>query len=197
MPRRLLTVLTIVCVTALSASAVAFAHSGHHNPGARTHHHGKIHHRGAVGGMWGASLTSVAQRLGVTPDALRDAVKAVAADQRAARQQGAPRPDLATLKTTWINGLADKLGKTPDEVSAAIRAELDARLTQAVDQGWLTAKGKDIALACFDTPDSCDFQALRREVRFGHHHRGGDGQRHHEGDGTMRPGGRQTSAPLT
>jgi hypothetical protein len=108
-----------------------------------------------------------------------------------AKLKAAPKPDLAALKTELATSLASKIGKTPEQVIAAVRAELDARLTQAVSAGWLTQKGHDLALACFDTPASCDLKALRAEVRFFGH------KRRHQGDNTkMHPGGRSTSAPL-
>lgn len=205
MSRRLIALVTIVCATALSGSAVAVAHGG--GDGHKGGKSAKRHHVVRAGGGWlgGSSLGGVADRLGVTKEALRDAVKAVAADQRAARQAdpSAPKPDLAAKKTAWIDGVAAKLGKTPDEVAAAVRAELDERLTDAVAKGWLTEQGKTIALGCFDTPATCDFKALRAEFRAGDRGDRRHGKRHHgpcrkgDDDTTSRPGGRETSAPLT
>lgn len=125
MSRRLIALVTIVCATALSGSAVAAAHGGgHHRDG-----DGKRHHVARAGGLWGTSLGGVAERLGVTKDALKDAVKVVAAEQRAAREAdpNAPKPDRAARKAAWINGVAAKLGKTPNEVAAAVRAERSER----------------------------------------------------------------------
>jgi hypothetical protein len=106
------------------------------------------------------------------------------------------KPDLTALKTDLATSLAQKLGKTPDEVLAAVRAELESRLTQAVQAGWLTPKGHDLALACFDAPATCDLKALKGEVRlFGHHGRNRQGTPG-PGPGKMTPGGRATSTPL-
>jgi hypothetical protein len=253
MPRRLLAVLSVCAVAALTVTAVAFAHGGgsgdrHGSKGHKRTTHAK--HSGQptdflAAGLLGPAVTSLAQRLDVDPTALRTAIKAVAAEEADKRLQAAgltpdeiaavkacrthgvrkggaavaarhagtacrsdafksgasklkaaakTKPDLAALKTDLATSLATKLGKTPDEVLAAVRAELDARLTQAVTAGWLTQKGHDLALACFDTPASCDLKALRAEVTlFGHKHK-----KHHArtGSGQMHPGGRATSAPL-
>lgn len=218
MSRRFVAALTVCCLIALGASAVALAHGGsstHH--GSKAPHHRAVHPRG--GGFLGASLDSLAARLNVTRADLRAAVKSVMAEERAkhpAGQHARPTPaQLATLKTDLATALATKLGKTPDEILAAVRAELDARLTKAVAQGWLTAKGHDLALACFDDPATCDLKALRAEVHFfGHktHKRHGHKKHHHKTptpaastttppsttapSGTMTPGGSATSTPL-
>jgi hypothetical protein len=210
MSRRVLAVLTAVCVAALSVSAVALASSGggsggKRHPGAAKKHAAKKHHapagrRAIGGGLLGVALDSLAQRLDVAPADLRAAITAIAQEQRAEKvaAAGLTPADLTALKAELAASLATKLSTTPDAVLAAVRAELDARLTQAVSAGWLTQKGHDLALACFDTPASCDLEALRGEVRlFGHHH-----QRHAPpsttvpGSGQMTPGGRSTSTPL-
>jgi hypothetical protein len=197
MSRRLLILLTVVGVAALGASAVALAHStssgGDAATGSSRHHVVKAGDRG----LWNAALNGVAQRLDVAPADLRAAVKAVAAEQRG------QKTGLAAKKTAYVNGLATKLGKTPDAVAAAVRAELDTRLTQAVATHWITEQGKTLALGCFDDPAGCDLKALRAEVtafgggkttrKHGHH----PCKKHHQGDGRMTPGGRETSAPLT
>jgi hypothetical protein len=125
-----------------------------------------------------------------------------------------PTPDqLAALKTELATSLATKLDKTPDAILTAVRAELDARLTQAVAAGWLTQKGHHLALACFDDPASCDLTALRAQVRFLDHGKQRNGRRHHRPaqkptpstttppatatpPSTMTPGGRASSTPL-
>ncbi|HWI72205.1 MAG TPA: hypothetical protein VNT55_09630 [Baekduia sp.] len=241
MSRRVLAVLSVVCVAALSVTAVALAHNGRKDGDKTPTKHARV----LGGGLFGASLDSLAQRLSVDPAALRTAVRAVAQEQfdkklaaagltpeeiaavKACRTHGVkkrdparvrttaatscdtaalksastklkayrkahPTPDLAALKTELATSLASKIGKTPDDVLTAVRAELDARLRQAVAAGWLTQKGHDLALACFDDPASCDLKALRAEVTlFGHkkHHKPG-------GSGQMHPGGRATSTPL-
>jgi hypothetical protein len=90
----------------------------------------------------------------------------------------AAKPDLAKLKTDVAASLATKLGKTPDEVLTAVRAELAQRLDQAVGMGFVTAKGRDLALACFDTPASCDLKALQAEVKLPFGHGAGRGMGH-------------------
>lgn len=193
--RRLLTAaLAAVCLIALSASAVALAHSSGGDGSSHPRHHAQ---RTAERSMWATALKGVAQRLDVAPADLRAAVKAVAREQRGQRET-----DLAAQKTAWIDGLATKLNKTPDAVAAAVRAELEAQLTKAVGRGWITPQGETIALACFDDPAGCDLKALRAQITAF----GGGGKstkkhrpcrRHHSGDGRMTPGGRSTSAPLT
>jgi hypothetical protein len=216
MSRRVLAVLIAVCVAALSVSAVALASSGG-GSGDKRHHAAKKHHapakqRAIGGGILGVALDSLAQRLDVAPADLRAAVKATAQEQapklRAARKAHTT-PDLVALKTELATSLATKLNKTPDEVLTAVRAELDARLTQAVTAGWVTQKGHDLALACFDDPASCDLKALKAEVRiFGHHKKRHAHHQHTKpttaappsttvpGSGEMTPGGRSTSTPL-
>jgi hypothetical protein len=117
-----------------------------------------------------------------------------------AKLKAAPTPDYDAIKSDLATGLAQKLGKTPDDVLTAVRAELDARLTQVVQAGWLTQKGHDLALACFDAPSSCDIRALKAEVRFpGHRDAGPPSTSTPSGTappGTMQPGGQETSTPL-
>ncbi|HEY4097790.1 MAG TPA: hypothetical protein VGM33_19865 [Baekduia sp.] len=110
-------------------------------------------------------------------------------------QDAAAKPDLVALKADVAQSLATRLGKTPDEILTAVRAELDQRLTQAVAIGLVTQAGHDLALACFDDPATCDLTALRSEVHLGHSHAkapAGDGHT----PGQMTPGGRSSSAPL-
>jgi transposase-like protein len=113
--------------------------------------------------------------------------------------KAAPKPDYDAIKADLAATLAQKLAKTPDEVLAAVRAELDARLTQAVQAGWLTQKGHDLALACFDTPSTCDVSALKGEIRFPGHHAAPSTSTPSDTtppSTTMTPGGRDTSTPL-
>jgi hypothetical protein len=208
MSRRLLAVLIACCAVALSVTAVALASGGGSSPDKQTaakQHHAPAKHRAIGGGLLGVALTSLAQRLDVAPADLRAAVKTIAQEQRA-KHRGHARPtpeQLAALKTELATSLATKLDKTPDEVLTAVRAELDARLTQAVAAHWLTQKGHDLALACFDAPASCDLKALRAEVRFFGHHKkapkpssSSGGNTGITGGGQMTPGGRATSTPL-
>lgn len=47
------------------------------------------------------------------------------------------------------------------------RAELSAALGRAVAVGYVTPRGRALALACFDTPADCPLRALRWELGFG------------------------------
>jgi hypothetical protein len=220
MSRRFLAVLTACCIAALGVSAVALAHGGsseHH--GAKAPKHRAVHpkHAGPLDGRFiGVALDSLAARLDVAPADLRAAIKAVAVEERAKHPGKHARPtpaQLATLKTELATALATKLNKTPDEILTAVRAELDTRLSQAVTAGWLTAKGHDLALACFDDPATCDLKALRAGVRFfGHKQHKHHGHKHHHHQpaaasttvppstttppATMTPGSNATSTPL-
>jgi hypothetical protein len=94
---------------------------------------------------------------------------------RSARQKlkaAKAKPDLVALKAELAQSLATKLGKTPEAVLTAVRAELDQRLTQAVGIGLVTQQAHDLALACFDDPASCDLAAVRAAFPFGHRHGG-------------------------
>ena len=89
------------------------------------------------------------------------------------------RTDAAALKAQLLGDLADELGKQPDEVGTAIRAELSELLETGVKLGFVTERGRDLALGCWDRPNECDRKALRRELkqRFRGHGRGHRG--HH------------------
>jgi hypothetical protein len=108
----------------------------------------------------------------------------------------AAKPDLVALKADVAQSLATKLGKMPDEILTAVRAELDQRLTQAVAIGLVTQKGHDLALACFDDPATCDLTALRDEVHLGGHGHPAPPPSGGHTPGQMTPGGRSSSAPL-
>jgi hypothetical protein len=79
------------------------------------------------------------------------------------------RNDRSGLKAQLIGDLAAELNKQPGEVEGALRAELVDLLETGVKLGFVTDRGRDLALGCFDRPDQCDLKALRREVR--KHHR--------------------------
>jgi hypothetical protein len=99
-----------------------------------------------------------------------------------------PKPDLAALKTELSDALAAQLGLTGAKVLEAARAELSDRLDQGVKLGFLTADGKAKALACFDTPASCDLKALKGSLLKGGHGRFGGPGKH--GFGARRHGAR-------
>ena len=145
--------------------------------------------KAALKGVKRRSLERAVQR-GTITAAQRDTLAACLADRRSC-ERSAVRPifrrlkadaqpaDFVARKRELAEDLAAELGKEPAEVLVAVRAELEAKLALAVTFGAVTAKGRDLALACFDDPASCDVQALRAEVRFrhGHHGRGGRGHR--------------------
>jgi hypothetical protein len=106
---------------------------------------------------------------------------------RALKQRA--RSDAAALKAQFIGDLADELDKQPADVESAARAELEDVLNMAVTAGFVTEKGRELALGCFDQPNQCDRAALRAEVkkRFRGHHGGrGHGGRK-GGKGGRRP----------
>lgn len=118
---------------------------------------------------------------GTITDAQRDAVLACRADRvtcdrttvRAARRALArdARPGaLAARKQELAEDLGAELGREPASVLTAIRAELVEKLDLAVTLGAVTARGRDLALACFDAPGGCDVEALKAEVRIGPGH---------------------------
>src|SRR5215213_5438468 len=91
------------------------------------------------------------------------------------------KTDAAGLKAQLIGDLAAELGKPPAEVDAAARATLSDLLDKGVSLGFVTAKARDLALACWDNPNQCDRKALRAEFRKhfrGHGRRGGHHGRH-------------------
>lgn len=75
------------------------------------------------------------------------------------------RTDAAALKAQLLGDLAAELGKQPDEVGTAIRAELSELLDMGVKFGVVTDRGRDLALGCWDRPKECDRKALRRELK--------------------------------
>ncbi len=58
-------------------------------------------------------------------------------------------------KAAVLLGVGARLEMSRLEVVNAIRAELDVRLTRAVDAGALPARGRRLALRCFDEPRAC------------------------------------------
>lgn len=88
-----------------------------------------------------------------------------AAARSARTKLRAHEPDLAAIKQSASASLAAKLGVSQDDLLTGIRAELAARLDQAVMIGFVTERGRELALACFDAPAGCDRAELRREIR--------------------------------
>ena len=111
-----------------------------------------------------------------------DRAKAMAAHRKLHQAfEARAKSDAAGLKAQAIDDLAAELGKQPADVEAAMRAELSDMLDTAVTMGFITDKGRELALGCFDKPNECDRGALRAEVKkrfrghgpHGHHGPGG------------------------
>jgi hypothetical protein len=96
------------------------------------------------------------------------------------------KSDAAGLKSQLIDDLAAELGKQPADVEAAARAQLSQMLDTAVTMGFVTERGRELALGCFDKPNECDRAALKAEVkkRFRGHDKHGERGKHRGG----RPG---------
>lgn len=89
------------------------------------------------------------------------------------------KSDAAGLKAQLIDDLAAELGKGPDEVGTAARAQLSSALDTAVTLGFLSERGRELALGCWDKPDECDRAALRAEIKKRFRGRHGGGRRGH------------------
>jgi len=127
------------------------------------------------GGMHGRMLASLAGRLDVTPARLRRALRAVRRDVRdeLVDPRTATPEQRVAMKERLAGALASELGVAPERVVTAVRAELADKLDLAVRFGAVTERGRELALGCFDDPAACDLAALKAEVRFRHHRRGG------------------------
>ena len=136
--------------------------------------------RAALRGVKRRSLERAVQRGTITAEQ-RALVDTCLADRRSC-DRTAIRPVLRALRAdarpaAWperkrelAEDLAAELGREPADVVAAVRAELDEKLGMAVTFGVVSERGRELALACFDDPASCDVAALRAEVRFRHGH---------------------------
>jgi hypothetical protein len=93
-------------------------------------------------------LSDLARELGVSAERLRDAFEQVRADLggRPRRHHFGERPRRADLErrcTQLTDALASELGKSGDEVRAAIESVLKADIEDAVDAGRLTRQQAD------------------------------------------------------
>ena len=119
----------------------------------------------------GDHLETLAGELGVSQDKLRDALEAVRQDQAPPRRprQG-QRPSRAQMEkkcNEFTDALAKELGKSGDDVRAAIKSAAKKDIEKAVDANRLTRSQADRILSRLD--DAACLPA------FGLHHRGGPG----------------------
>lgn len=108
-------------------------------------------------------VRDLADRLDVEEDDMRGALASVGRDTLSL-------PGVMD-QTTWsdrkrraLADLARELGRPVDEVATATRNELEAKLGLGVTFGIITARGRELALRCFDRPRQCDVEALKRET---------------------------------
>jgi hypothetical protein len=93
-------------------------------------------------------LSDLAKELGVSVEQLREAFEGVRNELGGPPRRrgfgGLPRPeDLERRCRQLTDALADELGKSGDEVRAAINAVLEADIEKAVDDGRLTRRQAD------------------------------------------------------
>jgi hypothetical protein len=149
-----------------------------------------LEHRGP-----GANLSDLAKELGVSTSKLRDALEAARSDL------GPPTPpsdgnppskaDIEKRCTQETDALASKLGKSGDDVRAAIKTVLKKKIEAAVDAKRLTSAQADKAIARID-----DAACLPAFGGPGHGGFGCHGGRGHGGfRGGPPPGGAVDPAP--
>jgi S1-C subfamily serine protease len=109
-------------------------------------------------------VRDLADRLDVEEDRMRSALASVGRDTLSL-------PGVRD-RTTWsdrkreaITALARRLGRPVGEVTSAMRNELEAKLGLGVTFGVVTARGRKLALRCFDAPRTCPVGQLRDETR--------------------------------
>jgi hypothetical protein len=149
-----------------------------------------LEHRGP-----GASLSDLAKELGVSTSKLRDALEAVRSDL------GPPTPpsdgnppskaDIERRCTQETDALASKLGKSGDDVRAAIKTVLKKKIEAAVDAKRLTSAQADKLISRID--DAACLPAFGGPGHHGFGCRGGRG--HGDFRGGPRPGGAVDPAP--
>jgi hypothetical protein len=132
----------------------------------------------------GDHLETLAGELGVSQDKLRDALEAVRQDLAPPRRpRRGQRPTEAQMEkkcNEFTDALAKELGKSGDDVRAAIKSAAKKDIEEAVDANRLTRSQADRILSRID--DAACLPA------FGFHHRGGPGCGGPGGPGG--PGGR-------
>ena len=119
----------------------------------------------------GEHLSTLADELGVTEDKLRDALEAVRQDlappQRPRRGQRPTRAQMQKRCNEFTDALAKELGKSGDDVHAAMKAAARKKIEEAVDDDRLTRSQADRILSRID--DAACVPA------FGFHGHGGPG----------------------
>jgi hypothetical protein len=85
-----------------------------------------------------------ARRLSARAEALRQGA-------HVARRAGRARQ----ARDAWAAAVAEPLGVSPADVTAALRALVAERLDSLAGDGWLTAARRDAELACFDDASRC------------------------------------------
>ena len=139
-----------------------------------------------IGGP-GEHLSTLADELGVTEDKLRDGFEAVREDlappQRPRRGQRPTRAQMEKRCNELTDALAKELGKSGDDVRAAMKAAAKKEIEEAVDADRLTRSQADRILSRID-------DAACAPVKFGFHGHGGPGCGGPGGPGGHREGGR-------
>ena len=138
-----------------------------------------------VVGPPGEHLSTLADELGVTEAKLRDALEAVRQDKppRRPRTDGPPtRAQMEKRCNEFTDALAKELGKSGDDVRAAMKAAAKKEIEEAVDDKRLTRSEADRILSRID--DAACAPAI------GFHGHGGPGCGGPGGPGGHREGGR-------
>jgi hypothetical protein len=119
----------------------------------------------------GEHLSTLADELGVTEAKLRDAFEAVREDlrppQRPRRGQPPTKAQMEKRCNELTDALAKELGKSGDDVRAAMKSAAKKGIEEAVDDGHLTRRQADRILSRIDDA-AC-------APKFGLHLRGGPG----------------------
>jgi hypothetical protein len=124
-----------------------------------------------VVGPPGEHLSTLADELGVTEAKLRDAFEAVREDLKPPERPRRGRPPTKAQMEKRCNELTDalakELGKSGDDVRAAMKSAAKKGIEEAVDDGHLTRRQADQILSRIDDA-AC-------APKFGFHIRGGHG----------------------
>jgi hypothetical protein len=123
-----------------------------------------------VPGPPGEHLSALADELGVTEAKLRDAFEAVREDlappQRPRRGQPPTRAQMEKRCNELTDALGKELGKSGDDVRAAMKAAAKKEIEEAVDAGRLTRRQADRILSRID--DAACAPKIGFHIRGGH-----------------------------